>query len=76
VLSFNIRNLDNDDAGLILARAYDVITRTGLHCAPLIHERLNRGAGSIRLSLSFRNTRDQCDAALDAIHEVATGADN
>jgi cysteine desulfurase / selenocysteine lyase len=76
VLSFNIRNLDNDDAGLILARAYNVITRTGLHCAPLIHERLNRGTGSIRLSLSFRNTRDQCDAALDALHEVVAGADN
>ena len=56
--------------------AYNIITRTGLHCAPLIHERLNRGTGSIRLSLSFQNTRDQCDAALDAVHEVATGADN
>ncbi|HVP94953.1 MAG TPA: aminotransferase class V-fold PLP-dependent enzyme [Methanoregulaceae archaeon] len=76
VISFNIRNLDNEDAGLILARAYNIITRTGLHCAPLIHERLNEGTGSIRLSLSLQNTREQCDIALNALHEVIPGADN
>ena len=74
VISLNIRDLDNDDAGLILARAYNIITRTGLHCAPLIHKRLNGGTGSIRLSLSFQNTREECDAAIDAILEMVAGA--
>jgi len=73
VISFNIQGLDNEDAGLILARAYNIVTRTGLHCAPLIHERLNSGKGSIRLSLSFQNTREECDAAIDAILELVTG---
>ena len=76
VISLNIRNLDNDDAGLILARAYTIITRTGLHCAPLIHKRLNGGTGSIRLSLSYQNTREECDAAIDAILEMVAGARN
>ena len=37
VVSFNIKGIDNHEAGYILARAYNVITRTGLHCAPLVH---------------------------------------
>ena len=74
VISFHICDLDNEDAGLILARAYNIITRTGLHCAPLIHERLDRGTGSIRISLSCQNTRTQCDIAISALHEIITGA--
>ena len=35
VVSFNIRNLDNNEVGYILAKAYNIITRTGLHCARL-----------------------------------------
>jgi cysteine desulfurase family protein len=75
VVPFNIRNLENDEAGYILARAYDIITRTGLHCAPLIHERIDRGEGCVRVSLSYLNTPEECMTAAKAIREVAAGAD-
>jgi cysteine desulfurase family protein len=76
VVSFNISGLDNHEAGFILARAYHVITRTGLHCAPLVHERITGGKGCIRASFSYFNTRDQITTAADAIREVAQSADS
>jgi cysteine desulfurase family protein len=73
VISFTIHGLDSDDAGLILARLYGIIARTGLHCAPLIHERIDNGTGSIRLSLSYMNTMEECRKVANAIREVASG---
>ncbi|NMB79839.1 MAG: aminotransferase class V-fold PLP-dependent enzyme [Methanomicrobiales archaeon] len=74
VISFNIRNLDNDEAGYILAKAYNIITRTGLHCAPLVHERIDGGKGSVRVSLSCLTTPEECRQAAEAVREVANGA--
>jgi selenocysteine lyase/cysteine desulfurase len=76
VVSFDIAGIDNHEAGFILARAYNVIMRTGLHCAPLVHKRIDSGKGCIRASFSYFNTRDECSAAAEAIREVAAGADN
>lgn len=76
VVSFNIAGMDNHEAGFILARAYNVITRTGLHCAPLVHERIDGGKGCIRVSFSYFNSRDECRAAAEAVREVAESADS
>ncbi|WP_321507664.1 aminotransferase class V-fold PLP-dependent enzyme [uncultured Methanoregula sp.] len=75
VVSFDIAGIENHEVGFILARAYNVITRTGLHCAPLVHERIDEGKGCIRASFSYFNTRDECRAAAEAIREVAESAD-
>jgi cysteine desulfurase / selenocysteine lyase len=76
VVSFNIGGLDNDEAGFILAKAYNIITRTGLHCAPLVHERIDEGKGCIRTSFSYFNTREQIETAAATIREVAGSADS
>jgi len=74
VVSFNIRNLDNDEAGYILTKAYNIICRTGLHCAPLVHDRIDGGRGCIRVSFSYFNTPEECRAAGEAVRGVAEGA--
>jgi cysteine desulfurase family protein len=76
VVSFDIAGIDNHEAGFILARAYNIITRTGLHCAPLVHERIDGGKGCIRASFSYFNSRDECRAAAIAVREVAESADS
>jgi cysteine desulfurase family protein len=76
VVSFNIAGIDNHEAGFILARAYNVITRTGLHCAPLVHKHIDCGKGCIRASFSYFNSHDECSAAVSAIREVAESADS
>ncbi len=75
VVSFNIRGLDNDEAGFILAKAYNIITRTGLHCAPLVHDRIDGGNGCVRGSFSHLTTPEECRTAAAAIREVAESAD-
>lgn len=71
IISMNINGLDNEDLGIILLRKYHIITRSGLHCAPLIHQAYDNGAGSLRLSLSWFSSDEECTAAVDAIIEVA-----
>lgn len=76
VVSFNIKGIDNHEAGYILARGYNVITRTGLHCAPLVHDRIDGGKGCIRASFSWFTTRADVTTAAAAIREVAESADS
>jgi cysteine desulfurase / selenocysteine lyase len=75
VVSFNIGGLDNEEAGFILAKAYNIITRTGLHCAPLVHDRIDGGKGCVRVSFSHFTTPEECLTAAAAIREVAESAD-
>ncbi|MDI6877661.1 MAG: aminotransferase class V-fold PLP-dependent enzyme [Methanomicrobiales archaeon] len=75
VIPFSVEGMDSHDVGFILARMYSVICRTGLHCAPLVHESIDGGRGCVRLSLSSQNTREQCEAAARAIREVVQRAD-
>ena len=74
VISFNIEGLSCEDVGFILSRKYGIVTRTGLHCAPLVHEKIDGGAGSVRISLSCFTTDEECKTAADAILEIAKNA--
>ena len=74
VISFNIGGLDNDEAGYILANAYNIVTRTGLHWAPLVHDRIDGGKGCVRVSFSHFTTPTECRTAAEAVREVAEGA--
>jgi cysteine desulfurase family protein len=74
VVSFDIAGIDNQEVGFILARAYNIIMRTGLHCAPLVHKRIDGGKGCVRASFSYFTTRDQIETAAAAIREVAGSA--
>ena len=74
IISFNIQGIENDDVGFILARAYGIIARTGLHCAPLVHRVVDGGVGSVRLSLSWFTTDEECRVAARAVKEIARDA--
>lgn len=52
---------------------YDIAVRGGLHCAPLIHERIDRHAGgSVRVSMGYGNTLKEVDCFYRAIKEILT----
>ena len=76
IVAFNIAGMDNDDIGFILARAYGIIARTGLHCAPLVHQAIDGGEGCVRLSLSWFTTDEECQVAAGAVREIAQHADS
>lgn len=75
VVSFTLDNLSAEDMGDFLYQSFGIVCRTGLHCAPLIHEYLGTaGEGTVRLSLS-RFTEDAeieyCIKAVgDILHET------
>lgn len=74
IISLNIVGMEPDKVGFILARIYGIICRTGLHCAPLVHRRINGGRGSVRLSFSCLNTMEECEQVAQALLEVAKSA--
>ncbi len=71
VVSFIIKNWLVSDISYILQSSYNIICRSGLHCAPLIHQYLKTGsAGCLRLSPSqFTKSGDldRLACALDII---------
>lgn len=76
IISLNVNSLDNEDLGYILTRAYKIICRSGLHCAPLVHKAADDGVGSLRLSLSWFTSDDECRKVVAAVREVARSADS
>ena len=72
VLSFTIAGRDPADVGSLLDVDYNIAARTGLHCAPLIHQQLGTGErGTVRFSVGPMNERAHVDAAIAAVTEIA-----
>lgn len=72
VFCFNLDGVDPAQVGARLDVDFDVACRTGLHCAPLVHESLGTApAGAVRLSIGPLTTRADVDAAAQAIAALA-----
>lgn len=71
-LSMTVANYDASDVGTILDVEYGILTRTGLHCAPLIHEHYGSAPrGTVRFSIGPFNTPEHVEAAVKAVAEIA-----
>ena len=71
-LSVTVDNYDPADVGTILDVDYNVQTRTGLHCAPLIHQHHGTTPrGTVRLSIGPFNTKEHVKTAIKAVADVA-----
>ncbi len=72
IAAFNIRDYKSEHVADILSSEYDIAVRSGLHCAPKMHEFLGTTAqGIVRASLGCDNTKEQCDFLLQAVSEIA-----
>jgi selenocysteine lyase/cysteine desulfurase len=74
VLSFNVDGLDAGDVGTILDVDHNIACRTGLHCAPRVHEQLgtDKIRGSVRFGIGPFNTEEHIRKAVEAVREIAT----
>lgn len=71
VFSFNIEGLTASDTAYILQNSYHIITRAGLHCAPLIHAYLgSEKSGTVRASISDLNTWADMEEFVGAVREI------
>jgi selenocysteine lyase/cysteine desulfurase len=73
VFVFNIDGLPADQAGQLLDVEHNVITRTGLHCAPLVHEGIGTSEidGTVRFSVGAFTTEEDIDRAIAAVADIA-----
>lgn len=72
VVSLNIRDYDSGEVSDALLTDYGISTRSGGHCAPLMHEALGTvEQGAVRFSFSHYNTEEEVDTAIRAICELA-----
>ncbi|SMB98264.1 cysteine desulfurase family protein [Thermanaeromonas toyohensis ToBE] len=71
VVSLNIEGISPGEACAWLAERYGIITRSGLHCAPLAHQTIGTLAtGTLRLSPGFFNTEEEIEKALAGLREL------
>ncbi len=71
MLACNVENLDPQDLAAILDGDFDIATRSGLHCAPLVHEDLGTSPrGGVRFSLGALNTAEDVSSALKAVQAI------
>jgi cysteine desulfurase family protein len=75
-VSMNVEGLEAGDVGTMLDVDHNVATRTGLHCAPLVHEQLGTVAihGMVRFSIGAFNTDADIEAALEGVRQIAAWA--
>jgi len=74
VLSFNIEGWEAGNVGTMLDVDYNITCRTGLQCAPIVHEQLGTDKihGTVRLSIGPFNTEEHIDIAIDAVSNIAS----
>lgn len=71
VLIFESPLYTPEDIGEILYDSYDIICRTGLHCAPKLIKSAGIGEkGSVRISLSRFTTKGEVDVLVRALREM------
>jgi selenocysteine lyase/cysteine desulfurase len=75
-VTINIDGVEAGDVGVMLDVDYNIATRTGLHCAPLVHTQLGTVEihGGVRFSIGAFNTQADIDAALHAVREIVRWA--
>lgn len=73
VLSFNLKDMKAPDVGKKLDLGYNIANRSGLHCAPLLHEALgtDKMGGTVRLSVGPFNTEQEITTTVEAVKEIA-----
>ncbi len=72
IVSLNIGDYDSAEVGDALGTDYQILTRSGGHCAPLMHQALGtKEQGAVRFSFSHYNTEEETDTAIRAIRELA-----
>ncbi|MDM7914704.1 MAG: aminotransferase class V-fold PLP-dependent enzyme [Candidatus Eisenbacteria bacterium] len=72
VLAWNVEGMEAGDAGTMLDVDYDIACRTGLHCAPMVHEHLGTDKihGAVRFAIGAFNTEAEIDHAIRAVEAI------
>ena len=71
VVSLDFKDRDNAGIAASLDGDYGIMTRCGLHCAPVAHKTLGTyPSGTVRFSFGHFNTTDDVDYIINSIKEI------
>ena len=72
-VTVNVDGIDAGNVGTMLDVDFNIATRTGLHCAPLVHKQIGTMEihGGVRFSIGAFNTEAHIDAAIGALTKIA-----
>ncbi len=71
VLSFQVEGYQSEEVAVLLDEHFQIAVRGGLHCAPLVHEKLDTlESGTVRVSVGLFNTHEEIDKLLTAVREL------
>ncbi len=65
--------MDAADVGTMLDVDFSIACRTGLHCAPLVHEQMGTDKihGAVRFGIGPFNTEEHIRTAIQAVGKIA-----
>ena len=70
-ISLDFESIDNAEVSFILDSEYGIMTRCGLHCAPLAHQTLGTyPQGTVRFAFGHKNTEEDVEYAVSAIRKI------
>ncbi|MFA6066743.1 MAG: aminotransferase class V-fold PLP-dependent enzyme [Candidatus Babeliaceae bacterium] len=71
IISFNVKNILPQEISYRLDKEYNIMTRSGLQCAPLIHATLQTFPhGTVRVSFGYQNSYEQVDCFIYALKKI------
>ena len=71
VVSLDFTDRDNAMVAFDLESEYGIMTRVGLHCAPLAHQNLGTyPRGTVRFAFGSANTKEEIDICIQAFREM------
>lgn len=72
IVSLNVGDIDSAEISDALMQGWGIATRSGAHCAPLMHCALGtERQGVVRFSFGYFNTTEEVDTAIDALCDLA-----
>ena len=72
IVSLNVGDIDSAEISDALMQGWEIATRPGAHCAPLMHRALGtERQGVVRFSFGYFNTDEDVDTAIDALRDLA-----
>ena len=72
VLSCNLGSYSSSEVSDELAERFGIQTRSGAHCAPLVHEHYKtKEQGMVRFSFGYDTTEKEIRFAADALNQLA-----
>ncbi len=70
-VSLDFSSLDNAEAAYLLDAEYGIMTRCGLHCAPLAHQTLGTyPQGTVRFAFGYATTEEEVQYAAESIKQI------